>query len=102
MVLAPSLSSAAQGSRAGADWRSADGVRTVLDSLRPGVTVRFSYGDSPTSDSIRLGGRSVSITYGQGSIVLPTTLELPNATLSPTLGYAAWLQGGVVEVAESG
>lgn len=102
LVLSPPLLGTAQDARAASDWRSADGVRAILDSLRPGVRVHFSYGGSRGWDNLTLGDRKVSVSYGGGTISLPTRWELTSETLVPAKGYVAFLQGGVAEVVPAG
>ena len=98
LVITPAISAAARASRAGADWRYADGVRAVLDSLSPGVTVRFSYGSAPSADEILLAGDTVSIYDGVGFIAFETSHPVPTMFLRPTVSYSAELVGGEVEV----
>ncbi len=98
LVLTPAVSTAARLSREGADWRYADGVAAVFDSLRPGVEVRFSYGASPSADPLVLAGTTVTVYDGQGSIALTTRYPVPTMTLAPTVSYTAKLVGGAVEV----
>ncbi|MDG6988808.1 MAG: hypothetical protein JRN21_05715 [Nitrososphaerota archaeon] len=102
LVLSPALMSTASGARAAADWRSADGVRAVLDSLQPGMRVRFSFGAPQGSDAITLGGRTVAVSYGSGSFSFRTRWELANATLDPAERYLALFVGGVIEVVPAG
>ena len=98
LVLTPAISVAARASREGADWRYADGVKTVLDSLSPGVKIAFSYGSSPSADELVLGGCSVSVNDGQGLLTFRTDYLVPSMTLVPTVSYLAQLIGGRVEV----
>jgi hypothetical protein len=98
LVITPAISAAARASRAGADWRYTDGVRAVLDSLSPGMTVRFSYGSSPSADEIILAGDTVSIYDGVGFIAFETSHPVPTMFLRPTVSYSAELVGGEVEV----
>lgn len=102
LVLSPQLTGAARGSREGADWRYADGVKNVLDALRPGISVGLSYGASSSGDPLHLEGHRISCAYGSGTISLPTRWALPNATLSPSVNYLVWLSGGEVQVAQVG
>ncbi|MDG6937042.1 MAG: hypothetical protein JRN56_03205 [Nitrososphaerota archaeon] len=98
LVLTPVVSAAAAASREGADWRYADGVKAVFNSLSPGVSVRFSYGASPSADEIILAGDSVKIYDGHGFISFGTSHLLPAMPLQPTVSYTARLVGGQVEV----
>ncbi len=98
LVVSPAITAAARASRAGADWRYADGVRAVLDSLSPGVTVRFSYGSSPSADEILLAGDTMRIYDGAGFIAFETSHPVPTMSLLPTVPYSAELVGGMVEV----
>jgi hypothetical protein len=101
LVLSPALTSAAKDSRQGADWRILDGVRSVLDSLRPGFTAFLIFGAPGTSDSIHLGGHRISISYGGGSILQGSKWTLVNATLLPGVAYRVWLAGGIAQVANA-
>ena len=98
LVLTPAVSAAAAASREGADWRYADGVKAVFNSLAPGVSVRFSYGSSSSADEILLAGDSVRIYDGRGFIAFGTDHPLPAMSLQPTVSYTARLVGGEVEV----
>ncbi|MDE1852709.1 MAG: hypothetical protein KGI38_03055 [Thaumarchaeota archaeon] len=102
LVLVPVLTSTAMSSREGADWRNVDGLRAVIDSLRPGVTVEYHYGASASGDPIHLGGRSVSCSYGGGTVSLRTRWPLPDVTISPTAAYDLRLVGGTAEVVQIG
>lgn len=102
LVLSPMLTGAARDSREGADWRTADGVRAVLDSLRPGITLDMSFGVSSSADPLRLRGHLISCDYGGGTISLPTRWALPDVTLSPLVNYAVRVSGGEVLVVRSG
>ncbi|MDG6963726.1 MAG: hypothetical protein JRN27_03810 [Nitrososphaerota archaeon] len=102
LVLSPALMSTASGARAAADWRTADGVRAVLDSMLPGIRVRFSFGAAQGSDVITLSGRTVAVSYGSGTFSFRTRWELANATLDPAEGYLALFEGGVIEVVPGG
>lgn len=101
-VLAPQLVGVATLSREAADWRCADGVRAAIDTLRPGMSVVLSFGAWPTDDPVRLGGRAVSIDYGNGTVTFPVQWQVPTLTLSPSASYRAWLAGGEVQVTPVG
>ena len=101
-VLSPQLVGVTRDSREGADWRNADGIRAVLDALRPGMVITFSFGAWSTSDEVYIGGNLVSVSYGNGTISLPTTWSLPDVVLSPSVSYRAWLDGDEVQVTRAG
>jgi hypothetical protein len=101
-ALTPQLLGVMEDSREGADWRIADGIRVALDALRPGIALTLSYGTWSSSDTVHLGGREVSIAYGNGTITLPTVWNLPNVTLTPSVSYRAWLSGATVQVTQAG
>jgi hypothetical protein len=101
LVLSPALTSAVKDSRQGADWRVLDGVRSVLDSLRPGFMAFLTFGVSGSSDSMQMGGHRISISYGSGSILQGSKWNLANATLLPGVAYQVWLAGGTVQVAKA-
>lgn len=101
-ALLPQLAKTAQDSREGSDYRIADGIRSVLDSLRTGTAITFSFGPWSTEDSARLVGREIILTYGNGTVALQTRYELPNVTLSPGVSYRVWLNGNQVGVSETG
>jgi hypothetical protein len=101
LVLAPTVESAAYDSREGVDYRNADGVRAVIDSLRPGVSVSFTFGSSSSNDPLRVVGDTIVVSYGRGTVSLQTTWTLPNETLFATVAYVASIDGGVAEVSRS-
>lgn len=101
-ALVPQLGGVARDSREGSDYRVADGIRSVLDSLRPGILVTFSFGSWSTGDSARLDGHEVILTYGNGSVVFQTRYDLPNITITPSVSYQVWLEGNRVGVSEAG
>jgi len=101
-ALAPQLARTAEDSREGSDYRVADGIRSVLDSLRSGTVVTFSFGTWSTGDSVRLDGREINLMYGNGTVALQTRYELPNMTLVPGISYRVWLVGNLVGVSEAG
>jgi hypothetical protein len=101
-ALTPQLVGATRDSREGSDYRVADGIRSVLDSLRPGTIVTFSFGSWSTGDSARLDGNEVILNYGNGSVALHTRYDLPNITLTPNVSYQVWLEGNRVSVSEAG
>jgi len=102
LVIAPQLGSLARDSREGADWRNVDGIRSVVDSLGPGVLVNLTYGSASADDPVILSGFSFSCNYGNGTIVLPSRWSLPNVTLLPAHHYRLWLSGKEVQVIEAG
>lgn len=101
-ALAPQLAGTTQDSREGSDYRIADGIQSILDSLHPGTVVTFSFGGLPSGDQARLEGHEVILTYGKGAFALRTLFDLPNVTLAPDVSYQAWLEGNEVGVRESG
>jgi hypothetical protein len=101
LVLSPALTSAVKDSREGADWRTLDGVRSVIDSLHPGFTAFLTFGVSGSSDSIQMDGHQISISYGSGSILQGSSWALANATLLPGTSYRVWLANGMVQVAKA-
>ena len=100
-ALMPQLAGTAQDSREGTDYRVADGIRSVLDSLRPGTVVTLSFG-SWTGDSARLEGHEITLMDGSGAVALQTRYELPNVTLVPNVSYQVWLNGNGAEVTQAG
>jgi hypothetical protein len=101
-VLSPQLVGAAQDSREASDYRVADGIRSVLDSLRPGTVITFSFGSWSAGDSARLQGREVILTYGNGTVALQTLYEVPSITILPDVSYQLWLKGNHVVVSVAG
>ncbi len=101
LLFAPQLGGVAKDARESADWRNVDGVRAVIDSMRPGIAVLLTYGTSATPDSIRLGGHLVSCEDGNGTISMPVTWALPNVTLSPSVNYRLALAYGTLMVTEN-
>jgi hypothetical protein len=96
LFLSPALSASARDSREGVDLRNVDGVRAVLSSLQPGVSVRFSFGASASSDPIAVQGHEISSFYGSGYVRASCVCQLPDETLRPAVPYLAYLSGGVV------
>jgi len=101
-ALMPPLVGTVQYSREGSDYRIADGIRSVLDSLRPGTVTSFYFGSWSTGDSAHLDGHEVILTYGNGTVALQTRYNLPNVTLSPDVHYQVWLKGNQVDVSGAG
>jgi hypothetical protein len=98
LVLSPSLTSAATDSREGVDYRTLDGVRAILNALGPGEVTRFSFGSDPAGDPIRLLGEQLSCSYGRGTIIMSSALQLPTITLYPLVSYLAYINGSHVTV----
>ncbi len=101
-ILSPLLSGSFQSARAGADSRNLDGVRAVLDGLRPGMTMTFSFGEATGSDPIRVEGHLISCTSALGKVTLPSRWGLPSMTLLPSVPYTVQLDGGSVKVVGPG
>jgi hypothetical protein len=102
LALNPMLSGTAAGSRSAADWRNLDGVRSVLDALRPGVTATISYGIQTSGDPVHLSGHLITCSDGQHLLALQTRWALPTVTLAPSVEYFVWLDGTTVEVISAG
>lgn len=98
LVLTPQLAGAAQASRRTSDWRNLDGIRALVDSLRPGEAALFSYGIPGASDAVRLGGREAWCVDGAVTIAEPTLWPLPNFTLAPGTLYRLGVSRGEVTV----
>lgn len=101
LIFTPQLAGVARASRAGADWRNLDGVGAVIDSLRPGITLRLHYGIVGTSDSLSIGGHSLSCFDGNATISRAVRWALPNMTLAPGVRYSLSLVQGTVRVAQA-
>jgi hypothetical protein len=101
-VLIPPLAGTLQDSREGSDYRVVEGISSLLNSMQPGTTVTFSIAPWSTRDSARLGGHEVTISDGNGTLAMPSRWTLPNVTVSPGVGYQAWLTGGYVSVSAVG
>ena len=101
-ALTPQLIGASQDSREACDYRMADGIRSVLDSLRSGTVVTFSFSGWPTPDSAHLTGHAIVFTGANWTVTARTRYSLPNVTLSPGVNYQVWLQGSSVRVSEHG
>lgn len=101
-LLSPALAGTASRAREGADYREVDGVRAVLDGLRPGLAVSFSFGASTDVDPILLGGHTISSSYGGGNISAPSRWLLPGTELFPTVHYLLALEGNRVKVTPLG
>ncbi len=97
-ILSPMLSASFQSARVGADSRNLDGVRAVLDGLRPGMSITFSFGEATGSDQIRIEGHLISCTSAAGTMTMPSKWGLPSMILLPSVEYAVQLDGGSVKV----
>lgn len=102
LVLSPILIGTANDSREGVDWRNVDAIGTAMDELRPGVTLEISFGSSSSGDVVQLAGHQVSCSYGGGTVSMSSRWTLPEVTLSPSVHYSVWLNGGNVRVAQVG
>ena len=102
LMLTPQLTALARASRESADWRYLDGVRTMLDSLEPGVAVNLTSPPGFAPDPVHLGGHQMSTSYGTGTLVFNTTWALPSITISPSSNYRLCLCGGEVVVTRIG
>ena len=100
LLLTPQLAGGAKDARASADWRNVDGVRAVVDSLRPGLAVLLISVSSGSPDEVRLGGHLVSCPDGNGTVTMTVTWALPNITLAPSVLYRLTLASGVVVVTQ--
>jgi hypothetical protein len=100
LVLAPQLTDLSKASRRASDWRNLDGVRAVLESLRPGVRTELSYGVPGVSDAIRLSGHSVSCDDGGSRISFSVGWRLPDIVLFPGVRYQFSLALGAVRVSQ--
>lgn len=98
LLLSPQLLRVARDSRASSDWRYADGVRAVVDSLAPGAKVEITFGVAKVSDPVQLLGHHVICFDGNGTISLPVRWDLPNTTLAPGMHYRLSLSSGEVVV----
>ena len=101
MLFSPLLAGVSNDARESADWRNVDGVRAVIDSLRPGVTVALTYGSSTFSDDVSLGGHLVACHAGNGTVSMAVIWALPNITLSPSSLYHLTLDLGKVTVTKT-
>ena len=101
-VLAPVANRVGDASQAGAASRTVAGVLGVLDGLRPGILVSFSYGSPGERVSIRTAGHSVSYEVGGITTLAWCRWDLPNLTLLPGERYTVWLNGKSVEVSHFG
>jgi len=101
-VMSPQLMGLTGDSREGADWRVADGIRATIDALRPGTTIVLYFGTLASMDQVRLGGKSIAITWGNTTVGLESKWNLPNATLAPSHVYRLRLVGNDVQVTPVG
>jgi hypothetical protein len=101
-ILSPMLSGSFQSARVGADSRNLDGVRSVLDGLRPGMRITFSFGEATGSDPIRIEGHLISCTSAAGKMTVPSRWGLPSMIVLPSVAYTAQLEGGSVKVVGPG
>lgn len=101
-IVSPMLSGSVQSARVGADSRNLDGVRAVLDGLRPGMSMTFSFGEGTGSDPIRLEGHQISCTSAVLKMIVPSRWGLPNMILLPSVAYHVQLEGVYVKVVGPG
>ena len=71
-ALSPQLSGTAEDSREGCDYRVADGMRSVVDSLRPGMAVTISFSDWSTGDPAHLSGHEIRFASGNWTVIMLT------------------------------
>ncbi len=96
LVLAPSLSSLLTDSRESADLRNVEGVAALIDNLRPGMKLNFSFAGG-VGDAISLGGTTITCAGADHSIALETAWPLQAVVLRPSSRYAFSIDGGMVE-----
>ena len=101
-IVSPMLSGSVQSARVGADSRNLDGVRAVLDGLRPGMKLTFSFGEASGSDPIRIEGHLISCTSAAGKMAVPSRWGLPSMVLLPSVAYSVELEGVLVKVVGNG
>jgi hypothetical protein len=102
LFMTPQLTSLTRDSREASDWRNVDGVRSVVDALNPGIQVTLTFGSGPGEDPIRLGGHTLSCSYGTGTVTLPSKWALFPTVLLPLHHYHLWLGEGEIQVTEVG
>lgn len=102
LMLTPQLTALAADSRESSDWRYMDGIREVLNSIQPGVSLNLSLVSPMAQDEIRLSGHRLSCDYGSGTLTMVTDLPLSDAILSPNSRYVLWLSGGTIMVKQIG
>lgn len=98
VIAAPMVAGSSQAARMSADSRALDGVRAVLDNLRPGMTATLVFWGSTGSDPIRIEGHSITCTFSSGKMTVLSKWELPSVNLQPTVVYSVWLDGDSVRV----
>jgi hypothetical protein len=95
-MLSPTLSGVSAGAAAGSSARTLDGVAAVLDGLRPGLSVNFSFGSPQSCGAVSLHGDS--LTCAPSAVTANVSLPLSAATLAPGVEYTASLMNGEVVV----
>jgi hypothetical protein len=101
LLLAPTIYKTSNNARIASDWREVDGVRTVIDSLRPGLSVQVKLWMNST-DAIRLQGYQISCNDGSGILTGRSAWLLPDYTLVHGTRYLLTLDGSRVEVTQVG
>jgi hypothetical protein len=86
----------------GGEIRITDGIAAVIDQLKPGVSATFSYSSPDSPENILLGGHSIRVSDGNGSIGQEVRWLMPVMTLAPGRVYTVTLLGDSVEVNSSG
>jgi hypothetical protein len=102
LMLTPQLTALASDSRESSDWRYMDGIREVVNSIQPGVSLNLSLVSPMAPDEIRLSGHHLSCDYGRGTLNMVTDWSLSDAIISPNSRYVLWLSGGTVMVTRIG
>ena len=98
LIMAPPLSEVATGSRTASASRTVDGVGALIDELRPGLSVNFSFGSSGSQERVVLDGRLVTCWIGDSMSAFTSTWMLGEHVLAPGVLYSARLENGSVEV----
>jgi len=89
-------------SKLGAASRTLLGVRSVLDSLKPGMTVRLTYGSPGSPGEIRTIGHLLVFVLGSPISLSMCKWNLPNMTMLPGWAYVARLDGSSIEMTVDG
>ena len=102
LMLTPQLTALAADSRESSDWRYMDGIREVVNSIQPGVSLNLSLVSPTAPDEIRLSGHHLSCDYGSGTLTMVTDRPLSDVILLPNSHYVLWLGSGTVMVRQIG
>ena len=70
----------------------------MIDELRPGLSVNFSFGSPGSRETVELEGKEVICSAGESISTFNSVWMLQADVLSPGVPYSASLERGIVQV----